>query len=350
MISENSTQWAGAEATKMTSARLIRSATLEGYVSAAEQVGLDANAMLQKVGLRPEYISQPDFPIPFDAFVALLQHCADTSAHYDFGIRAAMARGIPDLGPVSLLIREDETLLDALHTMISRLYLHADGTMVALDTSSGDPFLSIRIVANEQTCTSQATEFSACGAVHIIRWLIGSEWSPRMVCFAHPSHGQTRLHQKFFQAPVRYDQPISGFPIPRDILSVCIKHSSPSLRRQARRLLEASLSTASDNFSWRVLQLISQMLAEGECSAGLIAFHLRMDRRTLSRRLEREGSSFSALLQQARRDIALQHVSNRRASLTEATLATGFQSLSSFCRWFRSTFGRPASEWRHEQS
>jgi AraC-like DNA-binding protein len=64
--------------------------------------------------------------------------------------------------------------------------------------------------------------------------------------------------------------------------------------------------------------------------------------------LEREGQSYAALLQQARCDIARQIAADPRLSLTDAAEITGFQNLSSFSRWFRSTFGYSATQWRED--
>lgn len=324
----------------------IRSATLSGYLKAAQDVGLDPYATLKKAGLKPECLQSPDLPIARLSFLKLLQISAAASGHHDFGARAAIARGVPDLGPVSLLLREAESIEDALHILLSRLHLHGDGTNMAIDVRASDPFISFRLAAPRSVDTRQGTEFCACGMVQLIRWLIGSTWRPLRVTFAHASPGQTQVQRAFFQAPVWYEQRVSGIAIDQQTLRRRVETSVPFLRRLAKQYLEASLGNEPADFSTRVAEVIARRLPGESCTIEEVAETLGVHRRTLARRLERDGESYSGLLQRARYQIAQQAAADRHLSLTEAAEVTGFQNLSSFSRWFKVTFGRSATQWR----
>jgi AraC-like DNA-binding protein len=328
----------------------IRSATLSGYLKAAQDVGLDPHAALKKAGLNYECLDSPDLPISLLSFIKLLQISAVASDHQDFGARAAIARGVPDLGPVSLLLREAESIEDALQILISRLHLHGDGTNMAIDVRSSEPFISFRIAAPRSVDTRQATEFCVCGITQLIRWLIGSNWRPQRVCFAHASPGQAQVQRAFFQAPVWYEQRVSGIAIDQQTLRRRVETSAPFLRRLAKQYLETSLASKPADFSTRVSQVIVQRLPRDSCTIEEVAEILGVHRRTLARRLERDGQSYSELLQKARYQIAQHAAADRHLSLTEAAEVTGFQNLSSFSRWFRVTFGRSATQWRQDSA
>jgi AraC-like DNA-binding protein len=324
----------------------IRGAALSGYMKASAEVGLNPYALLPKTGLQNECLNEPDQLIPYRSFLELLELSATASGHHDFGARAAIARGIPDLGAVSLLLREAETIEDALDTIVSKLHLHGDGPEISIDHQANESFIAFRIVGPPDVDTLQATEYCACGLVQVFRWLIGSNWKPQRVCFSHDTTGQTRFQRTFFQSPVSYDEGISGVLIDRQTLRRTVETSTPFLRRQAKRYLEGSLDFEPANFASTVSKVIAQMLPRDSCTADNVALTLGIDRRTLARRLEREGKSYAALLQQARCDIAQQIATDPRLSLTDAAEITGFQNLSSFSRWFRSTFGYSATQWR----
>ncbi|HEY4365747.1 MAG TPA: AraC family transcriptional regulator [Steroidobacteraceae bacterium] len=332
----------------MNRSHFVRGATLSGYVKAAQEVGLDPRAMFGRTGLKYECLKEPDLLIAHDSFLRLLELSAETSGCHDFGARASIARGIPDLGAVSLLLREAETIEDALHTILSRLYLHGNAAIISFDNHPNEPFVSFRIAASPGASTLQATEFCACGFVQIVRWLIGPNWRPQLVCFSHASTGHTRLQRAFFQAPVRYEQSTSGILIDRQTLQRTVETSAPFLRRQAKGYLEGSLPLKPVDFSAKVAAMIAQMLPRDSCSADNVATALGIDRRTLSRRLERDGQSYASLLQRARCEIAQQLATDMSLSLTDAAEVAGFQNLSSFSRWFRSTFGYSATQWRQD--
>jgi AraC-like DNA-binding protein len=186
--------------------------------------------------------------------------------------------------------------------------------------------------------------------VQLIRWLTGSAWRPVRVCFDHPSPGQTRVQRAFFQAPIWYAQRASGIVIDRHTLQRRVETSTPFLRRLARQYLEVSVDAKPADFSSRVADVIAQRLPYDACTIEQVAEILGIHRRTLARRLARDGESYSGLLQKTRSQIAQQAAANRDLSLTKAAEATGFQNLSSFSRWFKLTFGRSPTQWRQDSA
>ena len=66
-----------------------------------------------------------------------------------------------------------------------------------------------------------------------------------------------------------------------------------------------------------------------------VARTLRMSRRTMSRRLEQEGTSFAAELDNARRQLAPAYVKDGETPLKEAAFRLGFSHAESFHRAFK---------------
>ena len=71
----------------------------------------------------------------------------------------------------------------------------------------------------------------------------------------------------------------------------------------ARKYLQAELQDRSESVQEACRQLLLALLPGGSCSAQEIARHMRVDRRTLHRRLAAEGLSFSVLLDQVRANL-----------------------------------------------
>lgn len=326
--------------------RLIRSATLEGYVQAARDSGLDPDAMLKDAGLDPGVVSDPDTLISLDSYLALLAKSARISGLPDFGIRAAHTRGIPDLGLVSLLMREADNVESALRIYTTHLRMHADGTLVQLDTRFEDPIIIVDIQANAIDEAFQATQFSVTGIVQQIRWLIGENYSPELVCFAFPPPPNERFAQSVFKCEVRYNQILSGIVLGRALLQRPLVTSAPFLRKLALQQLRPLMKHDQDTFAMKVTRLIRKGLEDGEFSSDAIARHLAIDRRTLNRRLQQDGTTYSSLLQSVRMQIAQQSLEISDQPLTELAVATGFQSLSAFSRWVQTSFGCSATKWR----
>ena len=83
----------------------------------------------------------------------------------------------------------------------------------------------------------------------------------------------------------------------------------------AQRLLSQSLDTHS-RMSDSVRQLVVLLLPRGLCRVEVVAQHLGIDRRTVSRHLADEGTSFSDLVNDLQRDLYERYLTDGARSLT----------------------------------
>jgi len=95
-----------------------------------------------------------------------------------------------------------------------------------------------------------------------------------------------------------------------------------------------------------VRQFIVMQLGSGRCTIDQAAAHLGIDRRTVHRRLAREGETFTSIVDHVRRELATRYIREGARSLAEISGLLGFAAQSGFSRWYRRTFGRPASHER----
>lgn len=335
---------------EMRKARTIRSATLVGYAEAALSVGLDPDRMLARVGLNRRCMDDHETQISFDAFLRLLAESAKEADCPDFGARAAIERGIPNYGAVSLLMREAENLEQAIGFYTSHLTLHADGTLVALDKRFQSPLVFVEISGRNQEESFQGTQFGTIGVTMQIRWLLGDDFQPEMVSFAFAKPARFSALQRFFKCPVVFKQVTSGLVLNRSVLHKPLVTSSPFIRKLALDQLAPILHHAPNSFLVKVDRLVKSQLGKGSCDSESVAAHFEIDRRTLNRRLSREGETFSSVLQRVRIEIACRALDGSDSPLTQVADAAGFESLSSFSRWFQKSFGCTATEWRTQQA
>ncbi len=75
-----------------------------------------------------------------------------------------------------------------------------------------------------------------------------------------------------------------------------------------------------------------------------------MDRRTLHRRLERQGETFSSILDSTRADMAERFLLTGRYSMSDIALMLGFSAPSGLSRWFRHHYHCSPTAWLAERS
>ena len=99
----------------------------------------------------------------------------------------------------------------------------------------------------------------------------------------------------------------------------------------------------------QVKYLLSGVLATGEYSLQLIATSLDLHSRVLQRRLKADGTSFSKLLKETRRDIACQHLCDGEVNITDVALKVGYAEVAIFSRHFKQWTGLSPRQWRKEK-
>lgn len=134
----------------------------------------------------------------------------------------------------------------------------------------------------------------------------------------------------------------------RERLDAPVIASDPGLLPILEQHAEALLGTIPEGggFTRRVCELIARELTGGTPSAERIAERLHMSARTLARRLDGEGTSFSKLLDELRRELAIGHLRDRDISVSEVAFLLGFGDANAFSRAFKRWTGEPPSRFK----
>jgi AraC-like DNA-binding protein len=182
------------------------------------------------------------------------------------------------------------------------------------------------------------------------RSLIGAPRPPREVWLAHSPFHDPALYERHFGAPVRFSQPLNAIlfdprvldePIPRaDALSLRY------LESLAERLSAERPPPNPATLAERVRSAISSCLQEGEVSQERAARRLALSARTLQRRLQEEGTSFSDLHDEVLAVTAKALLRAPGRMIHDVAFALGYAETSSFYRAFKRWTGVTPEEWR----
>jgi AraC-like DNA-binding protein len=168
-------------------------------------------------------------------------------------------------------------------------------------------------------------------------------WFP----YAEPE--DTRAHLAIFNcSPIKFGAPFYGFAFDRAEGAVPMPGSDPMLHAIVRARVDTLLAElrASKPLSATVRRLIADEIPTGMAAADHVARALHMSRRTMTRRLEQEGTTFHDELDAVRRRIALELVQDGKVSLVEAAFLSGFSHVESFHRAFKRWTGHTPVSYR----
>jgi AraC-like DNA-binding protein len=318
---------------------LIRSASLTNYADVARRVGLDPAKMLREFGLPPRCLTESELKIPIDSVRRLLEASAERSGIEGFGLLMAEARRLSNLGPLGLLVREQPTLRLAVEAFVRDGRQLNEALFLTIEEAGDVVVLREELIVGRSGSVRQSTELAIGVAFRMLRTFLGPSWHPRRVCFAHDAPADRSIHERVFGRNVEFGHDFNGIVCARHDLDEPNPNADPELARLARRLLDADAANQPRDLAAQVRELVVTLLANGNCTIDRAAQHLGVDRRTIHRRLEREGQSFSAIVDAVRAELATRYVSEGHRTLAEVATMLGFSAPSGFSHWYRRQFG-----------
>jgi AraC-like DNA-binding protein len=297
--------------------------------------GIEAGALAAQVGIDPAALG-PDARVPRASLNRLWELAVEATGDPAFGIEASRFIAQTTFHALGYAFLASVTLKDAFERMIRyrrligdildlRLIDAGDRYRFQIDVSAqpGVPFQAVDAIA--ATCVRQAR------LLHAPR-----QCNPLAVTFAHPEPSDPEPYRRTFRAPVRFGQPVNALEYARADLEDRLPAGNAELARANDEVLVRFLARLErSRVSSRVQQALLDTLPHGAPSKSAIARALGMSARNLQRHLADEGTSFKALLNEARVSLARNYVDEGRLTVTEIAFVLGFADTSTFSRAFK---------------
>jgi len=181
-----------------------------------------------------------------------------------------------------------------------------------------------------------------------LRRRLGRHEAPIEIHLRHHEATDAAEYARVFQAPVRFDRPHNAVVIRRELLDAPVASANPDafsvFDLQAARLLKEL--SRQDTTTERVTRLVLQRIGQEDIGVDCVAPALDMSVSTLRRRLVEEGATYRTIVDELRRRLALQYVTDRRIAIGEIAFLLGFSTQSAFGTAFRRWMGASPLEYR----
>jgi AraC-like DNA-binding protein len=324
----------------------VRAAALSNYADVASQVGLDPRRMVREAGLSLAMLRDPDRRLPAAKVIALIEASAEMSGCITFGLRMAETRRLSDLGALSLLITHQPTLRDVLLLIVRYRQLLNEALTIYMEESNNLVIVREELVIENGLVARQSNELAVGTIFRIFRAFLGPRWSPFSVNFTHAAPSDRSVHRRLFGPSVEFESEFNGIGCAAADLDQPNPAADPVMAKYARQFLDTLPKSQTGSMTLDTRKSIYMLLPLGKASSAEIAISLGLNLRTLQRRLDREKTSLSTLIEGVRRDLAVRYLSNKSHSLSQIAEMLGYGQLSSFTRWFVAQFGMSPTRWR----
>jgi len=180
------------------------------------------------------------------------------------------------------------------------------------------------------------------------RELTGVDWSPIAVRFRHPQPPSTAKHARLFRAPLVFNHFADEIEFDVAHLDLPLRNADSRLGTILSRYGDELLSRLpqSNDFPGAVRRAVAATLRSDESTLERLAMRFHTAPRTLQRRLAQHGLSLRTLVDDVRRQLAIDHVLRGELPIAEIAFLLGFDAVTSFHRAFRRWTGSPPTEYR----
>jgi len=322
-----------------------------GLFKLARARGADAARLLQMSGLTLESLEDHDSRIKLTDYMALMRAAQTLCREPALALQYGEAYDLSELSILGLICHASETMLDAFRQMnrYGQLVVEAenaaakdrfelqrqDGALWIVDNRMIPPGF------HELVETSFA--LMACGTRQF-----GETPFILEVHVTHPDPGYAHEYERIFRAPIVFEAGWNALQIdegwlthrialqPRYVFSILCAHADRMLHR-----IESSRTTRG-----QVERLLMPELHTGQASIDRVSRKMGVSRQTLYRKLKAEGVTFVQILDELRRELALQYLASGKVSVSETAYLLGFSEPAAFSRSFKHWTGQTPREMR----
>jgi AraC-like DNA-binding protein len=324
----------------------------------ARDLGVTLQDMLEHLGIDRARFDDPGFSIDGDAFIALHRWL---KARTQGRIRlkdwlsgySATSIGLTGLAALSSLSGRD-----ALNVCIRYMPLVAPALKVTLFEGPQTSRLVLEVVADLEEMNRVLLELTA-GIINIISHETMGAGIPRTIHFRHDcgvdSQGNSRLdeYREAYCCEVVFNSSFDGFVAESKYLDTRTRSPNEATSRLTRSILDSEIEArmASQSFASFVRNELLQMAKAGKFpSVEEFADRIHLTPRTLSRRLEKEQTTYKSLANEAWFTLARDLLTGTQLTVDQVAHRTGFTNGNSFSRAFKSLAGIPPLQWKREQA
>lgn len=324
--------------------------------------GLEVDAFFRQAGLDESECMADDALTLSDKLSYLWDVATQASGDPLLGVKAALPQPLDRSGLMGHIMRASPDVKTAIENLVRYTPLVSPTVHSTIEQANGSTRVSLHLPGGQRRVPQQHYDFVWCLVLRTLRSAAGREdLKPVQVSYAFPQPADVQPYIDAFGCAVRFGMPTNTVQFDDADLGMPISTDNPMAADWALRML-ADLAQAQRNwtvrmlakiekapqaensFSKRVQGLLTGMLAHGEPLREEVAKRLMMSERTLQRRLAEEGTNFTQLVDDTRREMAYQYLRKGDLSLKKLSFQLGFSDPSAFCRACRRWFGRSPKE------
>ncbi len=316
---------------------------------AAQQKGADTALLCQQIGINPAILQDPDARLPIRTVHHLWKAAVEATGDTHLALHTGGLVNTMGVGILAYVMMHCPTLGKALDKLCEYQAIVCDATQTSFFVKDELAYITLSQLSEDVLYPHYAFESELSIYFAATKGMIGQAMPLHSVHFAYPLQADlAAYHQAFATENIFFSSHFTGFCFDKNYLNTPILNANPSLftlfDKHASQLLMHLQEEKS--IKEKVKKEIIGLLKGEEPSLHQIARNLGIGLRSLQMKLKEEGVTFQQLLDDIRKNLALQHLQEPRFSTTDIAYLLGYSEPSVFFRSFKKWTGNTPATYR----
>ena len=317
-------------------------------IARVKSAGVPVEPLLQRAGLTPEVVADPEERLIVRSQITLLNEAAIALKDDCIGLTMARDFDLREIGLLYYVMASSQTLGEALKRLAR--YSKVTNEALVFGYREGNRLIvNLSYSGISRHSDRHQIEFCMFAVLRICRVLTGQHLVPQHFWISHHRSGTNSEMARFVGTAVEFGATTDEFALNANARELPLIHADPYLNNLLLEYCEAALTDRKGNVSQlrtRVENAIASLLPHGRVLVDDVARSLGMSKRTLARKLSDEGLNFTEVLQQLRRDLAVRYLDDRKLHISKIAWLLGFNEVSAFTHACRRWTGKTPSQMR----
>lgn len=324
----------------------VHSAIPRTLIRTLNHQNFDGASILSPFDLTLEDIQQPEIRVEADLMDRIWRYAVSESNIESLGIIFAQYFRPGSLDGLGFAWAASDSLRDALNRLVRYFRVICTAGEVQLDVNNDDARVWLKIPLEAGIAFSPSIDAALALFVQLCRFARDDDFCVTRIEFQRIKPSDTTEYDNFFNCPIIYKAPENIIVFDISELDKPLPLTNPRLARANDEVVREYLSTFEDqDLASKVRSEIIEMLPSGLPTQDKIATRLFMSTRSLQRKLSGSNTTFSELLDQVRRDLAIQYLDNSHRGIGEISYLLGFTEPTNFARSFKRWTGHTPTEY-----
>lgn len=331
----------------------LRSYSMIGFSEIVRRYDMEPELLLEEAGLPLSALKDHDLLISYRRHAMLLEITALRLGRPSFALEwaQAVAPDFLNLGPLTLLDFFTKTFREWIELGIRSIRHHTNGFNFSEVPQSSPGQTTYRYTADSFVLSSrQQTEHIFALTCMLARRVTNlPDDNPLLVRFSHSAPKDQSLHRDIFRCNLEFDAGVDEIVFSDHLLEARTNGNlalfQPMVKRFIRYRVDR-LPLYDQSVRMTVALAIPSVVGTGNCSVDSIAEALGLSVKQLQRQLAMEGTNFSEVLDEVRRNMAVKLLTESHVSIERISGLLAYSSTPAFSLAFKRWMGRSPLQYR----